>query len=116
MTIPTFNPAVAPSPGTQRTPEIALNKASFGDGYTQASPKGLNHIRRVLTLKWDGLAPDEGLALESFFAERGGYKPFWYEHHSDGVRRKWTCESWSGVSGTPNTFTATLKEDFSNVA
>lgn len=116
MALPIFNPVVAPSPGTTRAPEISLNKVSFGDGYTQASPKGLNHIRRTLTLKWDGLSPADAKSIEDFFVERGGYKPFLYMHHSDNVQRKWTCEQWSGVSGTPSTFTATLKEDFSHSA
>ena len=112
MPLPTFTPEVAPSPGTQRAPEIALNKSSFGDGYTQASPKGLNHIRQTLVLKWTVLTPAQMLALENFFVERGGYKPFYYAHSSDGVTRKWTCETWSASTGSPCTFTATLRQDF----
>lgn len=116
MAISTFAPEVAPSPGTQRSPEVSLTRASFGDGYTQAAPKGLNHIRRTLSLKWDGLTPVQIAALESFMVEQGGYKPFYFTHLPEGVRRKWTCDTWSASFGTPATFSCTLREDFSNVS
>ena len=112
MTLHTFNPAVAPSPGTTNTPRVSLNKAEFGDGYTQTSPKGINHIRRTLTLKWEGLLPEQAAALDSFFTGQGGYIPFYYRHPVEGVTRKWTCEEWGSTYGAPAKFTATLVECF----
>ena len=38
-----FTPSVPPSPGTGDAPEISLNEADFGDGYTQSSPNGINN-------------------------------------------------------------------------
>lgn len=111
MPIPTFNPAVRPSPGTGRNVELSLNKSSFGDGYTQASPKGLNHIRRVITLKWDALTMEQAYALDAFFVGRGGYKPFNYTIRGD-IERKWTCEEWAMSDAAPFSFTATIKECF----
>lgn len=116
MALATFAPSIAPSPGTQRSVEVSLVQANFGDGYVQASPKGLNHIRRSLSLKWDGLTPGQVSELETFFVTQGGYKPFYYQHPSDSVMRKWTCDSWSSSISAPLTFSATLKEDFSLAA
>lgn len=112
MPIPTFTPEVRPSPGTNITPEISLNKASFGDGYTQSSPKGLNHIRRVVSLTWKGLTLDQAYALDVFFTGRGGYLPFLYTVRGD-TERKWTCAEWSMSDAAPFSFSATLKEEFS---
>lgn len=112
MPLATFNPEIDPSPGTTMTPTIALNESSFGDGYTQASPKGLNHIRRSLSLKWTVLTPDQAADLDAFFMGQGGYLSFYYTHPADGVARKWTCKEWSRTFGAPFQFQATLVESF----
>lgn len=112
MTLRTFTPAVAPSPGTTNSPIIALNEVAFGDGYVQASPKGLNHIRRSLTVKWDVLTQQQASDIEHFLEEHGGYKPFWFAHSSDSVLRKWTCKTWSVTWGHPAKISATFVEDF----
>lgn len=112
MPLPTFNPSVKPSPGTGHAPEINLREAPFGDGYTQASPQGLNHIRQVVQLKWDGIDLPTMQSLRSFFEERGGYKPFYYTPYGFTGTMKWTCKEWSGVAGSPWTFTAKLKQSF----
>jgi phage-related protein len=112
MPLPTFNPLVKPSPGTGHTPEISLRKAAFGDGYTQASPSGINHIRQVIQLKWDGIDTTTMQSLRSFFEERGGYKAFYYTPYGFSTALKWTCEEWSGQADTPWSFTAKLKQSF----
>lgn len=116
MPVATFVPVVRPSPGATKTPTLALNETQFGDGYVQASPKGLNHIKRTLGLKWDALSHNEVHQLELFFEGQGGYKPFRYAHFSDSVSRLWTCKEWSATYGTPGKFTATLVENFSLVS
>jgi phage-related protein len=111
MALQTFNPPVPPSPGTDIKPEMKINRAEFGDGYTQEQPAGLNHLRRVVTLQWDVLTIEQAAAIEAFFEAHGGYQPFHYAL-SDDVQRKWTCDTWGLVRGTPNTFTATFRESF----
>lgn len=113
MALPIFNPSVAPSPGTTITPTISLNETSFGDGYTQSSPKGLNHIRRSISLKWEGLTVAQVKEIETFLVGQGGYKPFYFTHFSDGAQRKWTCKEWTISFGAPPKVTATFQEDFS---
>lgn len=112
MPISTFNPAVRPSPGTSSTNELSLNKTSFGDGYAQTSPRGLNHIRKSVTLRWDALTLDQAKDLETFFVGLGGVTPFYYTLRWESAARKWTCEEWAITDGSPFSFTATLKENF----
>ena len=116
MPIATFIPIVQPSPGTGLSPEVSLHEVPFGDGYTLSSPNGINHIKHKLTLKWDGLTVDEHDALRDFFVAQKGYLPFYYEHPSDGVMRKWTCKSWSSSFQGISKFDAELVENFSLTA
>lgn len=111
MTLATFTPSPAPSPGTDTKPEIKLKVAEFGDGYTQESPDGLNHIRQVISLKWDVLTQAEADTLENFMIGKGGYTPFYYTRRGGSVL-KWTCKEWSRAHGSPNTFNCTLRESF----
>lgn len=115
MPLNTFNPPMRPSAGTNITPEVNLRKAQFGDGYTQNSPNGLNHIRRVVTLRWDFLTLTQALQMQNFMVGQGGYIPFYYALNGEGSVRKWTCESWSVTDGHPAKFTATLKENFTTL-
>jgi phage-related protein len=115
MTIPTFYPPVAPSPGTTQKPELALLKAEFGDGYTQTARNGLNHIRKVITLKWDVLTSAQAAQITAFLEERGGNLPFYYTPSRTSTPIKFTCEDWqeSMSAAGLSSFTATLKQDFS---
>ncbi len=112
MPLPIFNPDPAPSPGTTLTPEVRLHEAPFGDGYTQAGPRGLNHIKRTAELHWQALTPAQAQALTAFFEERGGFRNFRYTAPGDTTERRWTCKRWSSTSGAPHTFAATLEESF----
>ena len=111
MALPTFAPDPRPSPGGVQRPQIALLKPEFGDGYTQRRPKGLNHVRRVVTLRWDALTLGQMEAIRDFLEERGGFKPFLYQPHGEAPGR-WTCEEWEAENGPPWTLRAMLLEDF----
>lgn len=50
-----FLPPRNPDPGMGRKPESKILSAGFGDGYTQETADGINHIRDVMTLTWSGL-------------------------------------------------------------
>lgn len=116
MALKTFRPDPGPSPGTGFKPTIKVHEAEFGDGYSQPTPAGLNHIREELTLKWDALTEDQMHRLNAFFREHKGVIPFYYKPVGDKKPRKWTCKEWDRAM--PDglwTFSATLKEDFSGV-
>jgi phage-related protein len=111
MPFNTFAPPLAPSPGTQNAPEVKILEATFGDGYTQAQPDGLNNIRVVATLTWSVLLPDQADPIVAFFQGQKGSIPFYYALR-DGVTRKFTCKAWTRTWDTPNQVTATLREYF----
>ena len=108
----TFCPPVGPSPGTKNKPEIKLKEAAFGDGYTQTTRDGLNYIRKVVTLQWDVLIESEASAIENFILTQGGDTPFYFALRGD-ISRKWTCKDYDRAWKTPNTVSATFREDFS---
>ncbi|TIX27745.1 phage tail protein [Mesorhizobium sp.] len=114
MTWQTFNPPVAPSPGTRNKPEIKLLKADFGDGYTQTSPDGLNHIRRTLSLNWECLLPWQKDQIVQFFEDHAGWEPFYYTPSNENQPVKWTCEDWDDTRASDGfKVSAILKQDFS---
>ena len=115
MTLPTFNPPCAPSPGLTDTPEIKILKSEFGDGYTQASSQGLNHIRQVVEATWDVLDRAERDQIIAFFKERAGYQPFYYRMPHDDAETKWTVETWSDtvISAGYHRVAATFRQSFS---
>jgi phage-related protein len=95
MAFPTFTPPRLPSPGTSLKKKPKLNKAEFGDGYTQVSRAGLNHLRREIQLSWEKLTPSEANTIENFLTLRGGDQPFYYTPSNEATPVKWTCEDWS---------------------
>lgn len=112
MPYATFTPPIAPSPGTTITPELALNEATFGDGYSQASPRGINSLRRKVSLEWSALTPEQAREIETFFAAQGGYRPFWWTVRGDPAPTKWVCRTWSRTDAAPASVRAELTEWF----
>jgi len=111
MAFDTFVPPLAPSPGTKMAPEVKILSASFGDGYTQEAPDGLNNIRMVATVTWSFLLPDQADTIFGFLTAHKGSGPFYYALR-DGVMRKWTCKQFERLWDTPNSVTATFRESF----
>ena len=114
MAFPTFVPPCNPSPGTSETPEIKLLRAEFGDGYTQATADGINHIRTVTECTWEVLTKDERNEVVAFFRERGGYQPFYFRMPHHDHARKWTVENWTEtlISGSYHRIVATFRQSF----
>ncbi|AVO43904.1 phage tail protein [Phreatobacter cathodiphilus] len=112
MTLAYFQPVPAPSPGTENTPELKILDAEFGDGYSQPTPDGLNHMRDVFRLKWDVLTTAQADAIVTFFRTQKGTTPFWWRETTTGPWIKVTCKEWSRTRGAPHTVTATLRQSF----
>lgn len=113
MATPTFNPPIAPSPGTRRSQELNLLEAEFGDGYSQVSPRGLNHLRRKLSVSWEALTRQQHDQIVAFFNERAGWKPFNYTPPGETEPVRWTCKEWDyGTQGGVYTITAQFRQDF----
>lgn len=94
MTLPTFKPAFAPSTLADK-PELRIIKTDFGDGYTQATRDGLNHQRRVATLRWEIIEGQHADEIEAFLKERGGDRPFLYRVPREDTPTRWTCADWT---------------------
>lgn len=114
MSAPTFIPPIDPSVGTSERPVVSLNKAEFGDGYSQASPKGIQHIKRKLALRWEVLDAEDKALIAAFFTERGGYLPFLYRLPGEAVALRFTCAEWEFASVAPHLWRcdATLEQTF----
>lgn len=114
MALPIFTPPVLPSAGLANEPKINLFKAEFGDGYTQASPAGLNHIRDTAELKFELLTSLQAAGLVAFLRERGGYKPFLWTLPDEATPKRWICAKWKHVRDEEgrSTITATFEQDF----
>lgn len=114
MTLATFTPPVAPFTGSKSKPEIKLKKAEFGDGYTQITRDGINHIRQVYSLSWDKLTRANAESIVAFFEQQGGDTPFYFQMSPTSPLLKWTCEEWemeflsAGLGGV----TATFRQSF----
>jgi phage-related protein len=112
MTISTFSPPRAPSPGSKKTPEF--KKKSFGDGddYVQEAPDGINPIVWVWDLTWDMLSVSDAQAIEDFMKTVGTWTPFYYTVPND-IQRKYKIKSFvraSSDSGVAETVTMTIRE------
>ena len=112
MPLVTFSPSIAPSPGTSHKPRVKLLVAEFGDGYSQAAPKGLNHIQQTVSLRWDGLTETQMAELKLFFEERGGYRPFYYQPRGFSAPLKWTCSTWNYSDAAPWRFEAMFEQSY----
>lgn len=98
MAIQTFKPPVGPSPGTSHKPTVSLWEAEFGDGYSQPTPKGINHIKKQTQLSWKTLTYDQMLEITGFFERQQGNKPFYYKPYGEPYVVKWTCKEWNAVT------------------
>nr|WP_321457423.1 phage tail protein [uncultured Cohaesibacter sp.] len=115
MALLTFDPPVGPSPGTNHKPQVNLRENEFGDGYTQTSPKGINHIKRNVELSWDALTYAQMLQIDDFLQARGGYEPFYFKPYGERFTLKWTCKEWTKqASDGVWTVSATLVQSFTN--
>ena len=94
MPVPTFEPPVGPSPGTAHKPTVSLWEADFGDGYTQPTPKGINHIKRSTSLVWNVLTLEQMQEITAFFERMGGNQPFYFQPFGEDRARRWTCKEW----------------------
>lgn len=112
MEFETFTPPINPISGTAFKPKVALWEAPFGDGYTQATPRGINHIAETITLKWGGLTIAQMETIRGFFERKGGVTPFYFTPRGRSHPVKWRCKSWSYSDSAPWTFEANLEQSF----
>ncbi|WP_020185068.1 phage tail protein [Methylopila sp. 73B] len=114
MALATFTPPKAPSVGASAEPKIKLFEAEFGDGYTQRSAAGLNHIRESWELKFELLTAAESAAIRTFLQARGGVEAFLYTPPGEATPIRVTCKKWKRTfdEADRQTITLTIEQDF----
>ena len=69
--------------------------ADFGDGYSQPTPNGINHIKKNVSLSWKTLTYDQMRNIIDFFENMGGYQTFYWKPWGEQFAIKWTCKDWT---------------------
>ena len=90
-----FSPPVPPSVGSAPDNEVNLLTASFGDGYEQVQPDGLNHRRQTWRLTWQTLTRLDADTIVDFLNARGGAEVFDWTPPGYGSATQFRCAEWS---------------------
>lgn len=104
-----------PDYGLQQSGEFRVQRISFGDGYEQRRPDGLNSVKRVWTLEWTGIDLHQKDTLMDFLLARKGAYAFIWEVADTGEVVQVVCNdmpSYSADSYNVFSVQAKLIEDF----
>lgn len=82
-----------PDWGMQLNKKPNVSKVTFGDGYEQVAPKGLNHNLRTYSVSFSG-AEERIRQIEAFLDRHGGYKSFLWTPYG-AAQGKFRCDEWS---------------------
>ena len=95
--------------------DVRLIENSFGDGYNQTAPDGINHIKKTYIVTIPSMTVAQKNTLDDFFIDRGGYKNFAWTPVGDSEERLWKCMIWKFSIVAPDYHMCefTTIEDFS---
>lgn len=75
-------------------PNISINEAQFGDGYSQRAVHGLNNIKNIFNLNWDLLSSSEATIILDYLSGKNGATKFdWVD--PDSISYQVICKEWS---------------------
>jgi phage-related protein len=102
---------IGPSYPTKETIEPRVLRTSFGDGYSQQYPDGINFMLSKFDLTWDALTDDEKKTISNFLKSMGGYKTFVWIAPGD-EQKLIKCRSWTFSNIEPSIWSlqATFEE------
>lgn len=115
MAFETWTPPVAPRvAGTSEELEFRDNAATFGDGYEQHAPDGLNPIGEKWVLSWPGINTAHAEAIKSFVKSKGLWMTFWYKVPGQAVAKRFRFTSFvrPHVDGLHDGVTVGIRESF----
>ncbi|BAS00608.1 phage minor tail protein  len=72
-----------------------MTTASFGDGYSQRAPSGLNSVATSINVRWPPMTIGQAQTIDAFLTSKKGVTPFWWTAPGDTAARKWTCGTWT---------------------
>lgn len=102
----------APAPEAQGDTTFSVDKAAFGDGYTQAVANGINNQSDSWPLTFVGSLAKVS-AIKAFLDDKKGYKAFYWTPPM-GTQLLFRCEKYSRIvhTGTVFTLTAQFEQTF----
>ncbi|HIF5575242.1 phage tail protein [Pasteurella multocida] len=101
----------APQWGMEMKKKPSVNTISFGDGYEQRTPQGINNKLRTYSVSFVGR---EELIneIDQFLDDHGAVKAFLWTPYNSIIQGKFKCEEWS-ISHRTGFFT--LSAEFKEV-
>lgn len=101
----TFNTKLSKQPRTLEN--------TYGDGYEQRVGDGLNTIREVWSVVWEGILRSECDVIDAFLTNMKGYIPFMWTK-PDATQLQVKCKAWeyTPTSGTTGNVMATFEQVF----
>ncbi|MEQ5821269.1 phage tail protein [Halomonas sp. SCS19] len=94
---------------------FAVDAVSFGDGYEQRRPAGINSSRREWTVTWSLITQEQMERLRDFLVERRGAYAFLWQVSGEPEAWRVACKEHPKVTEDTfkrHTLTATFIEDF----
>ncbi|WP_337261182.1 MULTISPECIES: phage tail protein [unclassified Serratia (in: enterobacteria)] len=99
-----------PEESLQVSVKPKVKVVSFGDGYEQRSPDGINNQLRSYSLQFSGSAEDVR-TIDQFLTEHGGAQAFSWLPPDTLKSALFKCEEWNlAVNGYWNSLSATFQE------
>lgn len=106
---------INPSWGLSEGGEFRLQTVSFGDGYEQRRPDGINTTIRKWSVDWELLSREQKDTLYDFLLDLRGVDPFLWRVPDSGEVVQVVCKkkpSWAVDDYDSYSLTAEFTEDF----
>lgn len=104
----TFSWCVRPDFTVDNEPNVYA--VSFGDGYKQLAPKGLNSLMRNFSVVVK-VENAEAMKVDAFLSRHNAVKSFYFNDHYTGTKRKVRCPKWTAKQGLRYTEVTLSLED-----
>lgn len=100
-----------PSPGMEVSAQPITKVVSFGDGYEQRAPAGINNDLRTYTVSFTPREQTTANEINDFLTRHGGIHAFEWQPPKLKKSGLFVCESWSmNVVNRTSTINATFRE------
>lgn len=110
MPLDTFPISYGPSMPCEPSVTARVNKAQFGDGYSQRSGDGINNMEVSWSVQWQNLTHEEADDAWDFLMGKMGYVAFLWTPPRADAPQKFTSEKFQRpiVTGNTSTLAATF--------
>jgi phage-related protein len=90
----TFSPPQNPSQdGYSVSTTARLLSSTFGDGYVQRTPDGLNYVGSTVSLSWAEITQAHWTSIQAFLDAHNAV-PFLYQLPSASAVQQWSCSAY----------------------